>query len=98
MTAFTKSRIVRILVLCFLLGAQTGALAHEASHVDSSDSGISCEVCAVGHGLDGAVSSDPSCVALPVPVAAPATTESCPYGSNASFHFASRAPPFDYEI
>ena len=42
-------------MLLLLLSAQSFSLAHELTHAPDADSGVLCEICSAGHGLDTAV-------------------------------------------
>jgi hypothetical protein len=58
-----KNWLSRLLALLLLLSAQSFLMAHELTHTPYGDSGILCDVCSVGHGLDTGVT-----VAVFVPI------------------------------
>lgn len=50
-----KNWLSRLLALLLLLSAQSFLMAHEATHVPYGDSGVLCDICSAGHGLDTGV-------------------------------------------
>jgi hypothetical protein len=52
-----KNWLSRLLVLLLLLSAQSFLMAHELTHVPYGDSGVLCDICSAGHGLDSGVTA-----------------------------------------
>jgi hypothetical protein len=56
--------LLRLALLCLLLGSQSLAAAHQLSHdfdVRSDGDGVQCPVCTLGGALDGALHSQAPC-------------------------------------
>lgn len=84
--------VLRSLLLGLLLVAQASAIAHEADHLASGDSGL-CAVCSLSAGLDGPVASMATIPGLQdLPVFAPRTPAFIKVAHEAA-HCAARAPP-----